>query len=244
MTGLPPPNVRRREMERLLLHHGVSKVVVANMVEDILDERPEGWTRKALGKRLQVTFAEVKKLWIRTMACVDRTDAEVKAYYRERKRERDRRRVSNMRVQMKVSGTNGVSARARKLAAMLNDDWTPGAVLVEATKKKWRLKHDAARKAVRRAVIELSDAQIGFEQKIEIGPRGGYQTFMRLQTRRNATNIGTSELQSARSADGTRAAQSGDSNCPTASYHGGTKTCRFTEEVQESRAQVDKGTLH
>jgi hypothetical protein len=235
-------NIRRFELKRLLLHRrAASKVEVHNVVEDILGERVR-WTHMALGERVQLTFEEKIRLAIRTIACIDRTKMMMKLYYRKRKRERDRRRVNEMRAQ--TSEMNGISARARKLAAMLKNDWTSGHRLVEAIEKKWRLKHDAARKAMRRAVIELGNAHIGFEQKIEPGPRGGYQSFMRLRMLRSIAKLGISEHQGARSADKIRTVRSGDSNLSTGTFPDGTKTSRLTEEVQENRTQVDEPTFH
>jgi hypothetical protein len=237
-------NIRRGELKRLLIHRrAASKVKVANMVEDILGERVR-WTSAALGQRLSLTFAEKVRLGIRTLHCVDRTKKDMKLYHLERRRERDRRRKRNVRTQTPKEMNGCLSARARKLAATLNSDWMSGYRLLELIEKKWRLKHDAARKAMRRAVIELIDARVGFEQKIETGPRGGYQTFIRLRTRGSAEKLGFSERRSARSAGKIRAARSGDTNLSSGTFPGGTKTCPLTEEVQENWAQVEQPTVH
>jgi hypothetical protein len=141
-------NLRRGELKRLLLHRrAASKVEVHNMVEDILGERVR-WTSTALGQRMQVTFEEKARLGIRTLRCVDRTMKMMQLYYLERRRERDRRRANKMRAQ--TSEMNGLSARTQKLAAMLSNDWMSGYRLVEILEKKWRLKHNAARQAMRR----------------------------------------------------------------------------------------------
>ena len=114
-------NIRRGELKRLLLHRrAASKVDVANMVENILAERVK-WNSAALGERLQLTFEEKIRLGIRTIACIDRTKAMMKLYYLERKRERDRRRA---KMRTRTSEMIGLSARARNIAAMLNNDWT------------------------------------------------------------------------------------------------------------------------
>jgi hypothetical protein len=140
--------------------------------------------------------------------------------------------------------TNGLSARAEKLAAMLNGKWTPNHKLVEVAEREWRLKHHAARKAMRRAVIELGNAKIGLELKAEPGPRGANVTFMRLQTRGSTGNTGISKHRSARSGDEIRAVRKGDSNFPNETFLNETKTRRLTEEMQENQAQVDKLTIH
>ena len=234
-------NIRRGELKRLLLHRrATSKINVHNLVENILAERAR-WTSAALGERIQLTFEEKIRLGISTIACVDRTKAMMKLYFLERRRERDRRRA---KMRTRTSEMIGLSARARNIAAMLSSDWTSGHGLVEAIEKKWRLKHDAARKAMRRAVIEISDAAIGFEMKAEPGPRGGYQTFMRLRLPGSAGNTGTSEDRSARSAHKIRVARSGDSNLSAGTFPDEQKTSSLTEEVQQNQSQIARGTLH
>jgi hypothetical protein len=199
-------NIRRAGLKRLLLHRRVAtKIDVHCKVEDILGERVR-WTNKALGERLQVKWEEVKQLHLKGMTPVNVSKETVALYYLERRRERDRRRAKKMRAQMKV--TNGLSARARKLAALLNGDWMPLYSLVETVEDSWRLKHDAAGRAVRRAALELREAEIGFEVKVEPGPRGGYVQFVR----RSPSITGISENRGARSADKIRAARKGDSN--------------------------------
>jgi hypothetical protein len=200
-------NIRRGELKRLLLHrHAASEVEVHNKVEDILAERIR-WTKTALGIRVELTFEERCRLAIRTIACVDRSKKMVREYYLRSKRERDRRRARRMRAQIPKAR---ISRRAKQLAAVLNGDWMPSVLLVAVLRKKkeWPRKLDAAGKALRRAALELSKAEIGFEVKTERGPRGGYLTFVR----RSPATTDIPENQSARSADETRAAQWGDSN--------------------------------
>jgi hypothetical protein len=233
-------NIRRAGLKRLLLHRrAATRINVHCVVEDILAERVR-WTNKTLGARLQVKWAEVLLLNLRGMTPVDVTKETRSQYYLQRRRERDRRRAKKMRAEMKEM--NGLSARARKFAAMLNSKWMPNHRLAAVVEKKWRLKHDAARKAMRRAVIELSAANIGLEVKVAPGPRGGYLTLIRMQ--RNPTKPGVSEHRNTRSADETRAARKGDAICIDETIPDGTKTRRLSEEVQENRAQVATPTMH
>ena len=89
--GDPLTNIRRGELKRILRHNGVSEIELRNRVEDILAERPK-WTGVALGRRIGLTFEKKLLLGIRTIQCMDKTPVEVKAYFRERKRTRDRLR--------------------------------------------------------------------------------------------------------------------------------------------------------
>jgi hypothetical protein len=232
-------NFRRGELKRLLLHRGYSKIEVHNAVEDIMAERVR-WTCTALGERVRLTFKEKIRLSIRTIACVDRTKKMVKLYYLERRRERDRRRrrIDNMQVQM-ARETNGLSARARQLAAALKSDWMSSHTLADAMKEKWRLRHNAAlRMAALRASRELCEAGIA-ERKVEPGPKGGYLTFMR----RSATNTGTSQRQNARSADKIRAARSGDKICST-EQSSPNKNIRRHRRSAGKPGTPEQGTLH
>jgi hypothetical protein len=68
------------------------------------------WTAVALGKHVSLTFAEKTKLAIKTIACVDRSKGEVKAYYLERRRERDRRRMKAKRA---INRTERMSPMAK-----------------------------------------------------------------------------------------------------------------------------------
>ena len=131
---IPPINIRRGELKRALLALGMaSKIDVNNMVEDILAERPR-WTAAALGKRIGLTFAIKTTRGIRTIACIDRTPAQMRLYYKQRKRERDKRRIRKMRAET----GNDLSPRARRLFAMLDGEWIPSTVLVDRMEKHER----------------------------------------------------------------------------------------------------------
>ena len=84
-------NIRRGELKRFLRRDGVREIEILNSVENILAERRR-WSADALGRRINLTFQDKLLLGIRTIQCVDRTPAEVKAHFRERKRTRDRLR--------------------------------------------------------------------------------------------------------------------------------------------------------
>jgi hypothetical protein len=200
-------NVRRGVLRRLLLHRGVSEIVVANMVEDIMDERPR-WTAATFGQRLEVTFEEWKRVHLgNVIAPIDRTKDEMRAHFRKQKQLRDRIRMRKVRAQTPKTTTT-ISPRAEQLAAMLNADWLASTSIMEIMKAKWRLKREIAlRVATLRASRELVDAGIA-ERKTEPGPSGGYVTFVR----RSPTNIGVSAKARARSADKIRAARRSDSN--------------------------------
>jgi len=109
----PLNNIRRGELKRILFYQGASKIKVHNMVEDIMAERVR-WTAIALGRRMNLTFALKIKLGIRTIAAIDRTKTMMRLYFREQKRERDRRRMRKMRTQV----TNDMSPRAKRLLAV------------------------------------------------------------------------------------------------------------------------------
>src|SRR5690242_12360168 len=89
-------NLRRGELKRFCRHKGVSESEVYNHVEEILEERPR-WSALELGKRIGLTFEVKLSLRIRTIRCVDKCPSEVKAYFLERKRTRDRIRQWNKR---------------------------------------------------------------------------------------------------------------------------------------------------
>lgn len=175
-TPDPLDNIRRAELKRILRHRGVSEVEVHNAVEDILTEQRR-WTATALGLRMELPFTEWERLGIRTMRCIDRSHEMMRLYVAERKLERDRIRKGKKRA-MNVK-TKGLSPRAQELAAVLNSDWQQSCDLVELIENRLikncgrRLKHDAIRKSVLRASRELCDIGIA-EQKVEVGPRGGY----------------------------------------------------------------------
>jgi hypothetical protein len=171
-------NIRRGELKRLLRHRGVSEIEVRNSVEDILAERRR-WTSAALGERVQLTFEEKtgRGLGINTIACIDRTEKMMRLFFRERKRDRDRRRVSKMREKITKSS---LSPRARQLASMLNGEWIEGRALGDSIQKRWKLKRGALEKAVRRASQELSEAGLA-ESKYGAGSRGSRVLFLRLK---------------------------------------------------------------
>jgi hypothetical protein len=154
----------------------VSEIEVHNAVEDIMTERAR-WTAAALGRRVDLTFEEQILFGIRTIACVDRTKRMMRLYFRERKRDRDRRRINEMRARIP---TNSISLRARELTAVLNDEWTESRALGALMQKRWKLKRDAMEKAVHRASQELCDASIA-ERKYGSGSRGSRVLFLRLK---------------------------------------------------------------
>ena len=154
-------NLRRGELKRILRHRGVSGTELANQIEDILAER-ERWSAAELGKRTGLAFEEKLSQGIRTIQCVDKCAEDVRAYFRERKRTRDRLRQAKKR-RMKQEQADSMSVRARQLYLVLDDVWRPTTDLAEAIKKRGqfrgakrrRLKTPALRQALQRAVREL-----------------------------------------------------------------------------------------
>jgi hypothetical protein len=203
-------NIRRAELVRLLRHRGTSAVEVNNEVEDILAERVR-WTATALGQRVKLTLEEKDRLGIRTIACVDRTKAQMKLHYLERKRARDRRRISKVRAQTPKTTTT-ISPRAQQLASVLNADWLARHVLADAMRTKWRLKDEAAlRMAALRAARELCERGIA-EEMIKPSPRGGFVPLLRLK---KSTNIDVSAKGRARSADDSGSLGEATETCST-----------------------------
>ena len=170
-------NIRRGELKRLLLHRKVSKLEVHNMVEDIIAERAR-WTAPALGQRVNLTFNEKIGLAIRTIACIDRSKKIMRLYFREKKRERDRRRWERRR-QMP---TSDLSLMAKWLTDRLAaGEWVRAADLVEHLRKSRRhRKREAARSAVRRALRELAEANSLDIETLD-RPQGGFERFVRLK---------------------------------------------------------------
>jgi hypothetical protein len=181
----------------------VSEIEVHNAVEDIMTERAR-WTAAALGRRVDLTFEEQILFGIRTIACVDRTKRMMRLYFRERKRDRDRRRINEMRARIP---TNSISLRARELTAVLNDEWTESRALGALMQKRWKLKRDAMEKAVHRASQELCDASIA-ERKYGSGSRGSRVLFLRLK---KPMNVDVSEYRGARNTDEIRLLRRSDS---------------------------------
>jgi hypothetical protein len=172
-------NFRRGELKRLFLHRGVPEIAVYNMVEDILAERIR-WTKQPLGRRVNLIFIERHRLGIRTIACIDKTEAWVRRFYRDCKRERDRRRVTKMRA--RITNQMRISRRAKELAAVLNEKWTESRVLGDLMQKRWKLKPIAMQKAMHRTSHELCDANVA-ELKYGAGSRrgGSRVLFLRLK---------------------------------------------------------------
>jgi len=166
-------NIRRGELKRILRHNGVSEIELRNRVEDILAERPK-WTGVALGRRIGLTFEKKLLLGIRTIQCMDKTPVEVKAYFRERKRTRDRLRKKRLR-QM-ASPADSLSVRARDLLAVLDGEWMRSTDLAQKVEKRKpfrrangrRLNNIALRQAVHRACRELCGVELA-EESTETG---------------------------------------------------------------------------
>ena len=171
--GHPLTNIRRGELKRILRHNGVSEIELRNRVEDILAERPK-WTAVALGRRMGLTFEKKLLLGIRTIQCMDKTPAEVKAYFRERKRTRDRLRKKRLR-QM-AGPADSLSVRARDLLAVLDGEWIRSPDLAQKVEKRKpfrrangrRLNNIALRQAVHRACRELCGVELA-EESTETG---------------------------------------------------------------------------
>ena len=163
-------------MKRILRHKGVSEVELSNRVEDILAARPK-WTADALGRRMGLTFEKKLLLGIRTIQCMDKTPAEVKAHFHDRKRKRDRDRKKRLRQMARPA--DSLSVRARDLLAVLEWEWirsTDLAQKVENRKpfrraKGRRLNKIALRQAVHRACRELCEVGLA-EERIDMGPHG------------------------------------------------------------------------
>ena len=166
-------NIRRGELKRFLRRDGVREIEILNSVENILAERRR-WSADALGRRINLTFQDKLLLGIRTIQCVDRTPAEVKAHFRERKRTRDRLRKKRLR-QMAMPA-DGLSVRARDLLAVLDGDWIRSADLAQKVEKRkpFRrangrpLNNIALRQAVHRACRELCGVGLA-EESTEMG---------------------------------------------------------------------------
>jgi hypothetical protein len=171
--GDPLTNIRRGELKRIFRHCGVPEIDILNRVEDILAERRR-WSADALGRRINLTFQDKLLLGIRTIQCVDRTPAEVKAHFRERKRERDRIRKKKLREMRRPD--DDISVRARELLGALGWEWIRSTDLAEKLKKRKpfrrvngrRLKNGALRQAVHRASRELCEVGLA-EEKLEVG---------------------------------------------------------------------------
>src|SRR6516162_7700917 len=73
-------------------------------------------------------------LGIRTIQCMDKTPAEVKAYFRERKRARDRIRKKKLREMRRPD--DDISVRARELLGALSWEWIRSTDLAEKLKKR------------------------------------------------------------------------------------------------------------
>ena len=56
------------------------------------DSSTISWTAKSLGRQVELKFEEKERLKIRNIQCVDKSLAEVSAFYRNRRREHDARR--------------------------------------------------------------------------------------------------------------------------------------------------------
>ena len=177
---VPLNNVRRGELKRLLLHRGAAEVEVHNLVEDIIGGRAR-WTASALGWRMNLTFDEQISLGIRTIACIDRTKWMVRLYFRERKRERDRMRWQRK----KRTFGRGLSPMAKQIAELTAEKWMSVAEIVEVLRRPQRPKREAARSAVRRALREMTTADL-LEDKVEHRPTGGFERFVRLKKPENA----------------------------------------------------------
>src|SRR6516165_12048154 len=126
-------NIRRGELKRFLRHDGVREIEILNSVENILAERRR-WSADALGRRINLTFQDKLLLGIRTIQCVDRTPAEVKAYFRERKRARDRIRKKKLREMRRPD--DDISVRARDLFAVLDGEWIRSTDLAQKVEKR------------------------------------------------------------------------------------------------------------
>lgn len=223
-------NIRRAELKRLLRRRGVSEIEVHNKVEDIISERIK-WTATALGERVQLTFKEMVRCGIRTIAPVDMSKKMVRLYFRERKRERDRRRVNRMRARMQQV-PKAISPRARQLANALDGEWTPCRDLADLMRKPWRLKRAALLSAVLRGSRELAAAGIA-EEKIEAGPAGGRVLFLRLK---RPMNVDVYERRMAGNTDEIGALRKGDSKMPS-------RQCRHGKiESPHRRSSTNPGT--
>jgi hypothetical protein len=176
----PPPNVRRSELKRIFLYRGAAVIEVSNLVEDFMDKHEAASSVKA-GIHLQLTWDEKCKLGIKTIACIDRTREEVRIFYRERRRERDRMKKKVIRMQ--TLKTKDISPRAKQLAAVLNGDWVQTRDLVKSVKQFRRepgrpLKRRTMMQVALRAGEELCEIGIA-EQKIETSAQGGRARFLR-----------------------------------------------------------------
>ena len=166
-------NIRRGELKRILRHNGVLEIELCNRVEDILAERPI-WTAVALGRHIGLTFEKKLLLGIRTIQCMDKTPAEVKAHFRERKRTRDR--VRKKRLRQMARPADSLSVRARDLLAVLDGEWIRSTDLAQKVKKRKpfrrangrRLNKIALRQAVHRASCELCGIGLA-EESTEMG---------------------------------------------------------------------------
>ena len=168
----PPPDVRSEELKRLFRYRGSSEITVANEAADFLDQHGHK-DAVAIGKILKLTWEEKRpdNLGIRTIAAYDCDPEVVQAYYRERRRLRDRIRKRRQRLHKRR--TTGISPRAKQLASGLNQQWASIEVLAGCLKSPGRSsKHKTLLRAAREAGQELCELGIA-ERKTEVGGRHG-----------------------------------------------------------------------
>jgi hypothetical protein len=183
--GDPLTNIRRGELKRILRHNGVSEIAVYDRVEDILAERPK-WTADALGLRIGLTFEKKLLLGIRTIQCMDKTPAEVKAHFRDRKRKRDRDRKKRLRQMARPA--DSLSVRARDLLAVLDGDWIRSTDLAQKVEKRKAFRRANGRRlnkiALRQAVHRASRELCGIGRAEESTETGAHHERVRLIRRR------------------------------------------------------------
>jgi hypothetical protein len=225
-------NLRRYELRRLLLARGIDKVKVANVVEDIIAIRRH-WTAAALGRHVGLRFFEKTRLCIRTIQCMDRPPREVKRYFLERKRERDRRKAKEKRA---MNRGQPMSPMAARVYAALNENWTRASALAGfADNGKRKRQRDSMRRMILRAIDELCDMGEA-ERKSEPGPRGGYLNFVR----RNPAKPGIPHKRHARCADEIRSARRGDAKESAGLESGGQKAVASPKKSNKNSHNLNR----
>jgi hypothetical protein len=105
----------------------------------------------------------------------------VQLYFREQKRERDRVRWKRKKQTL----PHDLSPMAKQVAQLVAEKSMSVAEIVEVLRRPQRRKREAARSAVRRALREMTAADL-LEDKVEARPTGGFERFVRFKKPENA----------------------------------------------------------
>lgn len=146
------------QLLRLFRGRGHSEQDARRLVDDLGEL--EAWSPEALGQAVGLTFEEVLKFRITFLKCCDRSQDEVDEYYRAARRRRDRLSKQCKRA-AEPKRPKGLTQQEEELLSQIGSDlYLERSRLVElaATLPSFRRLRDEARKqAVRRALGRLSD---------------------------------------------------------------------------------------